>query len=59
MSLGDPASLIPHPASMTHRNVSPEVRAEMGISDGLIRFSAGLEDADDLIADFKQTFAQL
>ena len=59
VSLGDPASLIQHPASMTHRNVSPEVRAEMGISDGLIRFSAGLEDADDLIADFKQTFAQL
>ena len=40
-------------------NVSPEVRAEMGITDGLIRFSAGLEDAEDLIADFKQAFAQL
>ena len=59
VSLGDPASLIQHPASMTHHNVSPEVRAEMGISDGLIRFSAGLEDADDLIADFKQAFATL
>ncbi len=59
VSLGDPASLIQHPASMTHHNVSPEVRAEMGISDGLIRFSAGLEDADDLIADFEQAFAQL
>ncbi len=59
VSLGDPASLIQHPASMTHHNVSPEVRAEMGISDGLIRFSAGLEDAEDLIADFEQAFAQL
>ena len=59
VSLGDPASLIQHPASMTHHNVSPEVRAEMGITDGLIRFSAGLEDAEDLIADFKQAFAQL
>lgn len=59
VSLGDPASLIQHPASMTHHNVSPEVRAEMGITDGLIRFSAGLEDAEDLIADFGQAFAQL
>lgn len=46
VSLGDPASLIQHPASMTHHNVSPEVRAEMGITDGLIRFLAGLEDAE-------------
>ena len=59
VSLGDPASLIQHPASMTHHNVSPEVRKEMGISDGLIRFSAGLEDVWDLIADFKQAFASL
>lgn len=59
VSLGDPASLIQHPASMTHHNVSPEVRAEMGITDGLIRFSAGLEDAEDIIADFKQAFATL
>lgn len=44
---------------MTHHNVSPEVRAEMGITDGLIRFSAGLEDAEDIIADFKQAFATL
>ncbi len=47
VSLGDPASLVEHPASMTHNNVSPEVRAEMGISDGLIRLSVGLEDAED------------
>ena len=44
---------------MTHHNVSAEVRAEMGISDGLIRFSAGLEDVSDLIADFEQAFASL
>jgi methionine-gamma-lyase len=59
VSLGDPASLIQHPASMTHHNVAPEVREQMGIGDGLIRFSAGLEDVDDLIADFKQAFATL
>ena len=49
MSLGDLASLIQHSASMTHHNVSPEVRAEMGVTDGLIRFSAGLEAAEDLL----------
>lgn len=59
MSLGDLASLIQHPASMTYHNVSPEVRAEMGVTDGLIRFSAGLEAAEDLIAGFGQAFAQL
>lgn len=59
MSLGDLASLIQHPASMTRHNVSPEVRAEMGVTDGLIRFSAGLEAAEDLIAGFGQAFAQL
>lgn len=59
MSLGDLASLIQHPASMTHHNVSPEVRAEMGVTDGLIRFSAGLEAAEDLITGFGQAFAQL
>ncbi len=57
MSLGDLASLIQHPASMTHHNVSPEVRAEMGVTDGLIRFSAGLEAAEGLIAGFGQAFA--
>ncbi len=59
VSLGDLASLIQHSASMTHHNVSPEVRAEMGVTDGLIRFSAGLEAAEDLIAGFGQAFAQL
>jgi methionine-gamma-lyase len=53
VSLGDPDSLIQHPASMTHANVTPEGRKEAGITDGLIRFSVGLEDVEDLIKDFQ------
>src|SRR5581483_10697143 len=48
-SLGAHQSLICHPPSMTHASVEPEVRKAVGISDGLIRISVGLEDADDLI----------
>ena len=59
VSLGDPDSLIEHPASMTHANVSPEDRLAAGITDGLIRLSVGLESAKDLIADFEQAFADL
>lgn len=59
VSLGDPASLIQHPATMTHNNVSQEVRDVMGVTDGLIRFSAGLEDTADLVADFEQALKQL
>jgi methionine-gamma-lyase len=51
VSLGDIESLIQHPASMTHSTYSPEERAQAGISDGLVRLSVGLEDADDIIAD--------
>ncbi|MFA6166393.1 MAG: PLP-dependent aspartate aminotransferase family protein [Gemmatimonadaceae bacterium] len=58
-SLGGVESLISHPASMTHASVPPERRAQMGISDGLIRLSTGVEDADDLIADLEQAFAGL
>ena len=50
VSLGDPDSLIEHPASMTHANVSPEDRLAAGITDGLIRLSVGLESPKDLIA---------
>jgi cystathionine gamma-lyase len=50
-SLGGVESLIEHPAIMTHASVPPEVRAELGISDSLVRLSVGIEDADDLIAD--------
>ena len=59
VSLGDPDSLIEHPASMTHANVSPEDRLAAGITDGLIRLSVGLESAKDLIADFEQEFAAI
>lgn len=50
-SLGGVESLIEHPAIMTHASVPPEVRAELGISDTLIRLSVGVEDLDDLIAE--------
>jgi O-succinylhomoserine sulfhydrylase len=50
-NLGDAKSLITHPATTTHQRLTPEQRAELGISDGLVRFSAGLEHPDDLIED--------
>lgn len=59
VSLGDPDTLIQHPASMTHVKVPKEVREEVGITDGMLRFSVGLEDVEDLKADFAQAFANL
>lgn len=59
VSLGDPDSLIEHPASMTHASVPKEEREAVGITDGLIRFSVGLEDLEDLIADLEQSFNKL
>ena len=50
-NLGDSKSLVTHPATTTHQRLKPDARAELGISDGFIRFSAGLEHADDLIED--------
>ena len=50
-NLGDAKSLITHPATTTHQRLTPEARAELGISDGLVRFSAGLEHPDDIVAD--------
>ena len=50
-SLGGVESLIEHPGIMTHASVPPEVRAELGIDDGLVRLSVGVEDCDDLIKD--------
>ncbi|MGA7997430.1 MAG: O-succinylhomoserine sulfhydrylase [Bradyrhizobium sp.] len=50
-NLGDAKSLVTHPATTTHQRLKPEARAELGISEGFIRFSAGLEHADDLIED--------
>jgi cystathionine gamma-lyase len=53
-SLGGVESLIEHPGLMTHASLPPAMRASLGISDGLIRLSVGIEDVDDLIADLKQ-----
>jgi O-succinylhomoserine sulfhydrylase len=50
-NLGDAKSLVTHPATTTHQRLTPDARAELGISEGFIRFSAGLEHADDLIED--------
>lgn len=58
-SLGGVESLIEHPAIMTHASVPPDVRAELGISDTLIRVSAGIEAAEDLIADLDQGLAKI
>ncbi|WP_306119998.1 MULTISPECIES: O-succinylhomoserine sulfhydrylase [unclassified Roseitalea] len=57
-NLGDAKSLITHPATTTHKNLSDEDRAELSIGGGTLRLSVGLEDADDLIADLEQALAQ-
>jgi len=51
VSLGDTRSLITHPASTTHSVVSREARLALGVTDGLVRLSVGLEDVEDLIDD--------
>jgi cystathionine gamma-lyase len=56
-SLGGVESLIEHPATMTHQTIPAADRGTRGISDGLIRVSAGIEDAEDLIADLEQALA--
>lgn len=56
-SLGGVESLIEHPAIMTHASVPPEVRAALGIADGFIRVSVGVEDVEDLAADLDRGFA--
>jgi O-succinylhomoserine sulfhydrylase len=58
-NLGDAKSLVTHPTTTTHQRFSPEIRAEMGISDGLVRFSVGLEHRDDLLADLEQALTQV
>ena len=50
-NLGDAKSLVTHPTTTTHQRLTPAQRAELGIGDGLVRFSAGLEHPDDLIED--------
>ena len=56
-SLGGVESLIEHPAIMTHASIPAQTRARIGIADGLIRLSVGIEDAGDLIADLEQALA--
>ncbi|WFU09427.1 O-succinylhomoserine sulfhydrylase [Rhizobium sp. CB3090] len=58
-NLGDSKSLITHPATTTHKNLTDEARAELGISPGTVRFSAGIEDGEDLIEDFARALAQV
>jgi cystathionine beta-lyase/cystathionine gamma-synthase len=55
-SLGGVESLISHPASMTHASVEPERRAKLGVTEGLVRLSCGVEDIDDLLEDITRAF---
>lgn len=56
-NLGDAKSLVTHPATTTHQRLSSDQLAELGISDGLVRISIGLEDPDDLLADLEQALS--
>ncbi|MDQ3389590.1 MAG: PLP-dependent transferase, partial [Gemmatimonadota bacterium] len=57
-SLGGVESLIGHPAMMTHASVPKERREAMGLTDGLVRLSCGVEEVEDLIADLEQALPQ-
>ena len=57
-SLGGVKSLLCHPAQMTHKSIPAEKRRAAGVSDGLVRLSIGLEDAEDLISDLEQAFVK-
>ncbi|MAW85046.1 MAG: O-succinylhomoserine sulfhydrylase [Phyllobacteriaceae bacterium] len=58
-NLGDAKSLVTHPSTTTHKNLSEEARLEQGIRPGTVRLSVGLEHADDLIADIEQALARV
>ncbi len=58
-SLGGVETLISHPATMTHASVPPDDRRRLGITDGLVRISVGIEDVEDLIADLEHALAML
>jgi len=58
-SLGGVETLISHPATMSHASVAPEERQLLGITDGLVRISVGIEDVEDLIADLKQALDKI
>ena len=59
VSLGGVESLIQHPASMTHASVSKENKLQAGITDGLVRYSVGIEEVEDIIADLDQALAKI
>ena len=56
-NLGDAKSLATHPATTTHQRLTDEERAHLGITDGMVRLSVGLEDAEDLKEDLSQALA--
>ncbi|MBU6425357.1 MAG: PLP-dependent transferase, partial [Rhodospirillales bacterium] len=58
-NLGDTKSLATHPATTTHMRIGAEERAKLGITDGTIRLSVGLEDVDDLLEDLTQALAKV
>jgi cystathionine gamma-lyase/cystathionine beta-lyase/cystathionine gamma-lyase/homocysteine desulfhydrase len=58
-SLGGVESLISHPATMTHAALGEEGRKQIGLTDGMVRISVGIEDADDIIADLDQALAAI
>ena len=58
-TLGDVYSLVLHPATSSHRGLTPEERARIGIPDGLVRLSTGIESAEDIIADLEQALANI
>jgi len=56
-TLGDVYSLVLHPATSSHRSLTPEQRAQVGISDGLVRLSAGIESVEDILSDLEDALA--
>ena len=56
-NLGDAKTLVTHPATTTHYRIGPEARAELGITDGMLRLSVGLEAFEDLAADLETGLA--
>lgn len=58
-NLGDSKSLATHPATTTHQRLTPEQRAELGIGDGMVRISLGIENRDDLIGDVERALAAI
>jgi cystathionine beta-lyase/cystathionine gamma-synthase len=58
-SLGGVETLISLPALMTHASIPPEIQRQIGITQGLVRLSVGIEDVEDIIADLDQALAQI